>query len=141
MTYMFYGCSGDAFNPDVSNWDVSSVTNMSYMFSGCSRSAFRGGRGEGEKGIEKWTPNSLSSVTTSGLAQFMLSSRKQEDGFLDSILIAWAALIGDTENPLPENVTCHFGTNKYTAAALDAIDALEAHGTTGWIITSGGLPS
>ena len=33
MKYMFYGCKN--FNSDISNLDVSSVTNMSYMFSGC----------------------------------------------------------------------------------------------------------
>ena len=40
MYCMFDSCSGAAFNPDVSNWDVSNVTDMSYMFYGCSGAAF-----------------------------------------------------------------------------------------------------
>jgi surface protein len=40
MFAMFRGCSGAAFNPDVSNWDVSKVTNMSNMFRDCSGAAF-----------------------------------------------------------------------------------------------------
>jgi surface protein len=40
MSEMFYACSGDAFNPDVSNWDVSKVTSMYYVFYNCSGAAF-----------------------------------------------------------------------------------------------------
>ncbi|OPZ42172.1 MAG: hypothetical protein BWY95_02424 [Bacteroidetes bacterium ADurb.BinA104] len=131
MYYMFRYCSGNAFNPNVSNWDVSNVTNMYCMFAYCSGAAFRGGRGTAGTGIANWTPDSLTNAVS-----FMASSKKQEDGFLDTILTAWAALIGDTEHPLPEDITIHFGTNKYTAAASDAISALENHG---WVISSGGL--
>jgi surface protein len=131
MSYMFRYCSGAAFNPDVSNWDVSNVTNMNNMFYGCSGAAFRGGRGTAGTGITNWTPDSL---TLAG--SFMASSKKQEDGFLDSILTAWADLIGDPLHPLPENITIHFGTNTYTADASAAISALENHG---WVISSGGL--
>jgi hypothetical protein len=128
---MFYYCSGAAFNPDVSAWDVSNLTNMTYMFYVCSGSAFRGGRGTDGTGIANWTPDSLTNAT-----KFAASSRKQEDGFLDHILITWAALIDDTEHPLPEDITIHFGTNTYTAAASAAILALQNHG---WVISSGGL--
>jgi surface protein len=131
MFAMFRGCSGAAFNPDVSNWDVSNVSNMSYMFNACSGAAFRGGRGTAGTGIANWTPDSLTIATS-----FMLSSKKQKYGFLDSILITWADLIDDIEHPLPEDITINFGTNTYTAAASAAILALENHG---WVISSGGL--
>ena len=134
MTFMFHSCSGAAFNPDVSAWDVSNVKDMNNMFYNCSGAAFRGGRGTAGTGIANWTPDSLTNAT-----DFMLSSKKQEDGFLDSILTAWADLIGDTEHPLPEDITIHFGTNTYTADASAAISALENHGTPGWVISSGGL--
>ena len=134
MNSMFYQCSGASFNPDVSNWNVSSVKDMGSMFRDCSKAAFRGGRGTAGAGIANWTPDSLTTATS-----FMNSSKKQENGFLDSILIAWAALIGDQEHPLPGDVTIHFGTNTYTADALVALGALENHGTSGWVISSGGL--
>ena len=131
MYSMFLGCSGAAFNPNVSAWDVSKVTNMNQMFYSCYGAAFRGGRGTDGTGIASWTPDSVTTATN-----FMASSKKQEDGFLDPILITWAALIGDIEHPLPGNITIHFGTNTYTTAASDAISALENHG---WVISSGGL--
>ena len=131
MYYMFSVCSGAAFNPDVSAWDVSNVKNMLYMFYDCRGAAFRGGRGTAGTGIANWTPDSLTNA-----ASFMLASKKQEDGFLNLILITWAALINDIDHPLPEDITIDFGTNTYTAAASAAISALENHG---WIISSGGL--
>ena len=33
MNSMFYGC--EAFNQDISRWDVSNVTNMKYIFNYC----------------------------------------------------------------------------------------------------------
>jgi surface protein len=131
MRVMFEGCSGAAFNPDVSNWDVSNVTTMYCMFNSCYGAAFRGGRGTDGTGIANWTPDSVTDATS-----FMAYSKKQENGFLDPILITWAALIDDTEHPLPEDITISFGTNTYTAAASAAISALENHG---WVISSGGL--
>ena len=128
---MFQSCSGAAFNPDVSAWNVSNVTDMNRMFYGCSGAAFRGGRGTAGTGIANWTPDSLIYA-----ADFMASSKKQEDGFLDLILTTWASLINDIDHPLPEDITIHFGTNTYTAAASAAISALENHG---WVISSGGL--
>ena len=40
MYCMFDGCYGNAFNPDVSNWDVSKVTTMDFMFNSCRDIAF-----------------------------------------------------------------------------------------------------
>ncbi len=134
MQAIFNNCSGAAFNPDVSAWDVSNVTNMQAIFNCCSGAAFRGGRGTAGTGIANWTPDSLTNATS-----FMAVSKKQEDGFLDPILMAWADLIGDPSHPLPEDITIHFGTNTYTTAASDAISALQNHGASGWVISSGGL--
>ena len=39
-SYMFAYCSGAAFNPDVSKWNVSNVTNMEAMFGDCYGAAF-----------------------------------------------------------------------------------------------------
>ena len=143
MGEVFLNCSGAAFNPDVSNWDVSKVTNMSYMFYNCSHANFKGGRGVDGIGIAKWIPNSLSTGATTGLAGFMLSARAQPATYLDSILNAWAALIGDPVNPLPTKITCHFGTTtKYTRAGADSFALLTAKTSSGgaeWSISSGGL--
>ena len=53
---MFYDCSGDAFNPDVSKWDVSNVTNMYGMFCKCSGAGFN-------PDVSKWD---VSKVTDMG---------------------------------------------------------------------------
>lgn len=144
MSYMFYNCSGSAFNPDVSNWNMSNMTNMSSMFRNCSHLNFRGGRGVNGLGIgiAKWTPKSLLTGAGTGLSDFMLNTRAQDATYLDSILTAWAALIGDPVNPLPTKITCHFGTTKYTSAGADSFALLTAPISSGgaeWTITSGGL--
>ena len=36
MCKMFSGCSSLISLPDISNWNTSSVNNMSYIFNGCS---------------------------------------------------------------------------------------------------------
>jgi len=134
---MFSDCYGASFNPDVSNWNVSNVRNMNWMFTGCSHQNFRGGRGADGLGIANWTPKSLSSMHN-----FMLNARIQESTYLDSILNAWAALIGDPVNPLPTGITCHFGSTKYTSAGADSFALLTApisSGGAAWTITSGGL--
>ena len=35
MRWMFYMC--ESFNQDISNWNVSNVTDMNYMFGGCKK--------------------------------------------------------------------------------------------------------
>ncbi|BAV94773.1 BspA family leucine-rich repeat surface protein [Ichthyobacterium seriolicida] len=57
MKEMFKLCS--KFNGDVSNWDVSKVTDMSYMFSGCR--SFTG------KGLKTWDVSNVTNM------QFMFS--------------------------------------------------------------------
>ena len=140
MSWMFYNCSGAAFNPDVSNWNVSNVTNMVYMFGDCSGAAFRGGRGVGGVGIANWQLKIGNSAVS--MIDFMTSSKTQEPEFLDDILNAWAALHADGK--LPTNITVSFGNNKYTADGADAYTTLTTitdYGGAGWTITSGGLQS
>ena len=144
MRYMFLSCTSGAFNPNVSNWDVSKVKNMEAMFYECSHANFKGGRGVDGlgRGIAKWKPKSLSTGATTGLSNFMLGAKAQDATYLDSILNAWAALIGDSVNPLPTKITCNFGATKYTSAGADSfalLTATVANGGAGWSIACGGL--
>ena len=137
MAYMFGNCYGAAFNPNVTNWDVSNVTAMNSMFGGCSNANFKGGRGVDGLGIgiANWKPKSLSTGATTGLSNFMLSARVQDATYLDSILNAWAALIGDPVNPLPANITATFPANQPYNGSVSgaALTALAAHG---WAIST-----
>ena len=164
MSYMFSGCRGDAFNPDVSNWDVRNVTNTAYMFDycygasfnpdvskwnvskienmyrmfrNCYHANFKGGRGVDGLGIgiANWIPKSLSTGATTGLSHFMLGARVQDAAYLDSILNAWAALIGDPVNPLPANITATFPANQPYNGSVSGI-ALAALANHGWVIST-----
>ena len=138
MNTMFRACYGAAFNPDVSNWDVSKVENMNEMFRGCYGAEFRGGRGGDGKGIAKWQLKTGNNAVI--MTQFMLSSKTQEPAFLDDILNAWAAL--HAQDLLPTNIKVNFGSNQYTAAGATAYTTLTtavANGGAGWEIASGGL--
>ncbi len=124
MSYMFTACSGNLFNADVSNWDVSNVSNMSYMFYSCSGAAFNG------NGIKNWKLKS--GVNAVNMNNFIGGAKVQAATWLDEILLAWAALIGDPTNPLPSNITITFQTNQpYTGSVSGAaLTALVAHGWT-----------
>ena len=52
MLNMFYGCSNASFDPNLSTWNVSTVTDFSNMFRGCSN--FTG------VGLDNWTINTTS---------------------------------------------------------------------------------
>ena len=137
MLYMFSGCKGAAFNPNVTNWNVSKVITMLAMFRGCSHANFKGGRGVDGLGIgiANWKPKSLSTGAVTGLSEFMLYARVQDAAYLDSILNAWAALIGDQDNPLPANITATFPANQPYNGSVSgaALTALAAHG---WAIST-----
>ena len=124
MQIMFNGCSGAAFNPDVSSWDVSNVTNMAYMFNRCSGASFKG------NGIKNWKLKS--GVNAVSMDSFMAGAKVQTATWLDDILSAWAALIGDPTNPLPSNIIITFQTNQpYTGSVSGAaLTALVEHGWT-----------
>jgi len=113
---------------------------MRSMFYNCYGAAFNGGRGPSGAGIKNWILRSGDNAVS--MLSFMLYSKKQEDGFLDDILNTWAARLNLTENPLPTNITVHFGANTYTSAGLDAYTLLTKSvelGGAGWTISSGGL--
>jgi hypothetical protein len=123
MNTMFFNCSGAAFNPDVSNWDVSKVKNMTGMFYSCSGAAFN-------PDMESWTLKT--GVTTSAM---FLESKIQPATWLDDLLVAWAA------NPKQgNNVTINFSPNKFTeveGAPLPAVaTALQTLIGKGWSITT-----
>ncbi len=124
MSYMFYNCRGAAFNPDVSAWDVSKVMAMDYMLYNCYGAAFN------PAGIKNWKLKS--GVNSVNMSNFMVNAKVQPATWLDEILLAWAALIGDPTNPLPSNITITFPTNQpYTGSVSGAaLAALVAHGWT-----------
>ena len=107
------------------------------MFASCSHANFKGGRGADGlgRGIANWKPKSLSTGATTGLSDFMLGAQAQDAAYLDSILNAWAALIGDPTNPLPSNITVTFTANQpYTGSVSGAaLTALVSHG---WSIST-----
>ncbi|MCD8479877.1 MAG: DUF285 domain-containing protein [Candidatus Cloacimonetes bacterium] len=118
---MFQSCSGAAFNPDVSKWDVSNVGNMAYMFRYCSGAAFN-------PDMKSWTLKTGVSTTS-----MFLASKTQPTTWLDDLLIAWAA------NPAQgDSITINFSPNKFTAdvngnpssEVAAALAALEAKGWT-----------
>ena len=55
MRQMFYGCSGNSFNPDFSNWDVSSVIDMEDMFYGCRGNSFN-------PNVDNWNVSNVTSM-------------------------------------------------------------------------------
>lgn len=124
MYYMFYNCYGDTFSPDVSNWDVSKVTSMSYMFRGCYGDAFN-------PNIKNWT------LKTGVLTTAMFTASKiQPKTWLDDLLIAWAA---NPEQGI--NITIDFSPNSFSADGGEPIPAVAAALDTliikkGWNITT-----
>lgn len=125
MNSLFYFTNGDTFNPDFSNWDVSGVSDMVLMFYSCNRDVFKG------VGIKNWKLRGSGVSMTS----FMLDANVQPAEWLDEILLAWAALIDDTTNPLPPNVTITFPSNQPYNGSVSGI-ALAALANHGWVIST-----
>jgi hypothetical protein len=97
MRDMFNSCNSDEFNPDVSNWNVSNVTDMRYMFRFCSGDAFN-------PDMESWTLKT--GVTTTAM---FTGSRAQPTEWLDELLVAWAG------NPNQgNNITIDFSPNSFS---------------------------
>ena len=124
MTYMFYNCYGAAFNPDVSNWNVSKVTSMNYMFRYCSGNAFN-------PDMKSWTLKT--GVTTTGM---FVGSKIQPTTWLDELLIAWA-----DNSEQGNDITISFGPNKFTEDVdgeplPEVANALQTLEGKGWTITT-----
>jgi hypothetical protein len=135
MNDMFCNCSGATFNPNVSNWDVSNVTNMSWMFTNCSGAAFRGGRGTAGTGVASWQLRQAGVNCVS----FMAGAKIQPASYMDAILNAWANR--HSLGLLPLNVTITFPTNQpyngsVSGASLALLTKSTAEGGAGWTIST-----
>lgn len=123
ISRMFLSCSGASFNPDVSAWDVSNVENMTYMFFNCSGAAFN-------PNMKSWTLKTGVIIT-----DMFTSSKTQPTTWLDELLVAWA-----DNSEQGNNITIDFSPNKFTVdggeplpAVANALQTLEGKG---WTITT-----
>ena len=113
MGSMFYRCS---FNQDISNWNVSSVTDMSLMF---TLSAFNGD-------ISQWDISSVTNMRLMFVDNLFMSAENY-----DKLLIGWSTL-ADSETRIPKDI--HFGAPKnYTCAGAPGRKRLI--NDFGWTIT------
>jgi surface protein len=128
MRYMF---SGSVFNQDISNWNTSSVINMSRML--WNAPLF-------DQNLGAWD---IGKVTT--MEEMFLFSELSISNY-DNILIGWAT--DSSGNPsdgmddIPTNITFSGGNSRYCAGetARDLLTAaLPAPAGYGWTITDGGL--
>jgi len=113
MNRMFYGT--DAFNQDLSSWNVSSVTNMAGMF---FLSAFN-------QDIGVWD---VSSVT---IMNGMFWGARLSQANYDALLLGWSA------QSLQNGVTFDGGNSQYSTSSQAARDTLT--NAFGWTITDGGV--
>jgi surface protein len=120
MNYMFQGCSSMATASDASNWDTSAVTNMVNMFQNCSSMATA-------PDVRNWNIESLTNATS-----FMSGSTPIETSVYDEVLVNWEAQVAQL------NVSCDFGTSKYTTGGAGETARNVLTGTSGWTITDGG---
>jgi surface protein len=140
MNAMFY--NANAFNQDISMWDVSRVRYMQYMFYSCADMSF---------GFDGWDTSSVdnfirfagdTNVLDTSFGYLDISSALQLLFFKSSgqtistenynnTLIGWAA---QTVNP---NLTTSFGSATYSYSAFDARNTLTS-APNNWLITDGG---
>jgi surface protein len=124
-----------AHNPlsslDLSDWDTSSMTNIQGMFQGTDVSNF-------STNIEKWNMSNVLFAFA-----FMSSYDGYEPKFplavYDNILNAFA---NETYHTTPTNLSIHFGESQYTTAGSASRNKLTtpvSSGGFGWTITDGGL--
>jgi surface protein len=136
---MFRGA--EAFNQNLTSWNVSKVNNMGSMFAcisipgGFTPSAFQGD-------ISNWNLAGLnSSASLDNFMQGKNSTSRYSTANYDALLIGWNnnKLVG--ANGVANwrtDLRPHFGEARYTSGG-DAAAARAALVTYGWTITDGGV--
>ena len=116
MSYLFYTNSSEdsSFNEDIGDWDVSSVTDMSFMFREAS---------EFNQDIGNWDVSSMTDMSW----MFHYAGLSTEN--YDALLIAWSQL--DLQNFVP----FHGGYSTYCLGAEARQYIID---TFSWDITDGG---
>ena len=109
-----------AFNGDIGDWDVSSVTNMERMFNNAS--AFN-------QNIGDWDVNNVTNFLN-----FMAdkTAANYSAANLNSIYNGWSS------RTVQPNIEINFGTIKYTSAGQAGKDILTG-ASNNWTITDGGI--
>jgi surface protein len=139
MSVMFFAAS--SANPDVSNWDVSNVTNMSLMFLSASSA---------NPNVTNWDVSSVAdmrfmfdsaSSANPDVSNWDVSSVTKMSGMLEKSNLSVENLTSIYENwsqlSLQNNVSFDAGNTKYNASGQAGRDILV--NTYNWIITDGGL--
>jgi len=118
----------DNFNSDISDWDVSTVTDMSSMF----KNAYTF-----KQDISNWSPYACTNMTDMFLGCDINDpeSNTNQDHY-NALLSSW----GITKLPnMKSNVTFNVGYSKYSSS--DAVTGWNNLTTVkGWTITDGGIP-
>jgi surface protein len=109
-----------AFNKPIGSWNVSNVTNMSNMFEGAI--AFN-------QPIGSWNVSNVTNMSN------MFQDTQLSTANYDATLIGWST-ISPNEAPLKPNVVFSGGNSKYCNGASARASILN---TYGWTITDGGL--
>lgn len=115
LSNAFRDCS--SFNQDLSDWDVSTVTNLFFTFFGAA--SFN-------QDLGGWDVSAVMHFTN-----FMQGANALSTANYDAILIGWEAL------DLVDSLSCHFGDATYSAGAAAAARA-NIIADDLWTITDGG---